>query len=80
MFFNLSYSEPQLDIPRGQLTDEPKQKSPRVLVLPNSYTKEKLDDQPKSDTNYPYDSDRSQRYGEFSAINISDGLKSKIIF
>jgi hypothetical protein len=58
-------SEPQLDIPRVQSTSVPKKESegPLVLVLPNSYTDDKLDVQTKSDSNLRFDSDRSQRYG-----------------
>lgn len=58
-------SEPQLDLPRVQSTSEPEQKGdgPTVLVLPNSYTDEKLDVEAKSGSNYGFDSDRSQRYG-----------------
>lgn len=56
-------SEPQLDLPRS--TSEPKKEGdgPLVLVLPNSYTDDKLDVQSKSDSSYRFDSDRSQRYG-----------------
>lgn len=58
-------SEPQLDIPRVQSTSAPKKESdgPLVLVLPNSYTDDKLDVQAKSDSTLRFDSDRSQRYG-----------------
>lgn len=58
-------SEPQLDLPRVQSTSVPKnsQEGPRVLVLPNSYADDKHDLEPKSDSSYPLESDRSQRYG-----------------
>ncbi|CAG9809927.1 unnamed protein product [Chironomus riparius] len=59
----MSICEPQLDIPGIQPLDEPKRKGPRVLVMPNSYSNDKFDDEPKSGTNSAYDTDRSQRYG-----------------
>lgn len=60
----MSICEPQLDIPGVQPSEEPKRKGPRVLVMPNSYTNDKFENEPKSDTNnYAFDSDRSQRYG-----------------
>lgn len=64
--------DPQLDIPNVQPSEEPRQRGLKVLVLPNSYTNDKFDNQPKSDANnYPYDSDRSQRYGNnLNEINL----------
>ena len=58
-------SEPQLDLPRVQSTNAPRnsQEGPEVIVLPNSYTVEKHDVQSKSDSSYRFESDRSQRYG-----------------
>lgn len=58
-------SEPQLDLPRGQSTSTPRndREGPEVQVMPNSYTSEKHDVQAKSDSNYRFDSDRSQRFG-----------------
>ena len=59
-------SDPQLDLPRVSSTNTPRgdeRGGPEILVLPNSYTDEKLDTQTKSDSNYRFDSDRSQRYG-----------------
>lgn len=57
--------EAQLDLPRVKGTNAPSdgQEGPEVLVLPNSYTDEKHDVQSKSDSNYRFDSDRSQRFG-----------------
>src|SRR5690349_1422921 len=59
--------EAQLDLPRVQSSNAPResQDGPEVLVLPNSYANEKGDDvQTKSDSNYRFDSDRSQRFGK----------------
>jgi hypothetical protein len=55
--------EPQLDLPNVRPSDEPKNSGIKVLVLPNSYTNDKFEDQPKSDSSNQFDSDRSQRYG-----------------
>lgn len=62
---NFVSSEPQLDLPRVKSTSAPQEnrEGPEVLVLPNSYTDEKHDIQAKSDTNYGFDNDRSERYG-----------------
>jgi hypothetical protein len=66
----VSICDPQLDIPGVEPLEEPKRKGPRVLVMPNSYTNDKFENEPKSDTNsYAFDSDRSQRYGmEFKSV------------
>lgn len=55
--------EPQLDLPRVQTPSSPREDGPEVLVLPNSYANEQLDVEKKSDSNYRFESDRSQRYG-----------------
>lgn len=61
-----SICDPQLDIPGVRPVEEPKKSGLKVVVLPNSYTNDKFEDEPKSDTNsFAYDSDRSQRYGKF---------------
>lgn len=53
----------QLDIPNAQhSTESPTQKGLKVVVLPNSYANN--EEQPKSETNNNFDSDRSQRYGK----------------
>jgi hypothetical protein len=61
----LVQGDPQLDIPGIQhSTEAPPQKGLRVVVLPNSYANNGAnDDQPKSEANTHFDSDRSQRYG-----------------
>ncbi|KAG5672288.1 hypothetical protein PVAND_002425 [Polypedilum vanderplanki] len=72
--------DPQLDIPNVQTTDESKEKNGiKVLVLPNSYTNDKFDDQPKSDSNNNrFDSDRSQRYGPPYSSNENDEYPQNI--
>lgn len=64
ILFDLVICEPQLDIPG--ITEAPPQKGLRVVVLPNSYANDEHEDeenQPKSEANTQFDSDRSQRYG-----------------
>jgi hypothetical protein len=70
----LASGEPQLDLPAAaKPTDEPQQGNGlKVLVLPNSYTDDKFDDQPKSDSTNRFDSDRSQRYGPPYSSNEND--------
>lgn len=64
-------AEPQLDIPGVQQHSTEAPKGLRVVVLPNSYANdeyEEKDNQPKSEANTHFDSDRSQRYGSENKI------------
>lgn len=65
LLIEVKFCEPQLDLPHVQPIEGPILDGPRVIVSHNSYTIDKFDDQPKSDTNNNrFDSDRSQRYGK----------------
>lgn len=55
--------ESQLNLPQVKSKVQDTQEGPEVIVLPNSYTDEKHDVEMKSDSNYRFDSDRSQRFG-----------------
>lgn len=68
LFINIGLvkCEPQLDIPGVQHSTEAP-KGLKVVVLPNSYANNEHENedenQPKSEANTHFDSDRSQRYG-----------------
>lgn len=69
----LATCEPQLDLPGAKPTNEPTSDGGlKVIVLPNSYTDDKFDEQPKSGSSNQFDSDRSQRYGPPYSSNEND--------